>query len=84
MINPISLAWLINSFDCDEGLPETVFLETMQQIKELYGNEAAAIFSSYIDATDGKFYFKTKEAAEACWEEMTNQHLSSFCKETEA
>lgn len=50
-----ALARLIASFDCDPGLPESVF-NAAYDILFSINTDWAEKFTGFIDATDGEFY----------------------------
>lgn len=60
---------LIFAFDCDDGLPESVFNHARIMISATLGEDAAAVFINYIDATDGMFYLKEGTASD-CWNDI--------------
>ena len=49
---------LMMSFDDEQGLPEATYMATREIVEEIFGPDAADMFSKYIDATDGRFYIR--------------------------
>jgi hypothetical protein len=63
---------LVISFDCDEGLSESIFDHARELIFTMLGTRSAKVFSNYVDATEGRFYLKEDASAE-CWEKMCEE-----------
>jgi hypothetical protein len=49
---------LLLSFDCDEGLPESIYNTTYRILKYFINETSAERFSSLISSTENKFYSK--------------------------
>jgi len=57
---------LIFAFDDEDGLPEEIYDHARNMLSTMLGFEAVNVFQRYIDATDGRFYFKEGQAKN-CW-----------------
>jgi hypothetical protein len=70
---------LVLSFDCDDGLPESVYNSTYNLILAELGPKASRMFARSIEATDGNFYMTNRNLdpnkAEEFWD---NIYLASL------
>lgn len=60
---------LVLSFNDESGLPGNSFAATVSILIAVFGEPSAAVFSKYIDATDGRFYLKA-ETGNDCWRDI--------------
>ena len=60
---------LVMGFDCENGVPEKVYLGTEGLIYQTMGIESSKHFSDYVDACDGSFFIEEGIGAEA-WEQI--------------
>ncbi len=58
------------SYEEGEGLSQKTFEATYNLIEILLGETKANIFSSLIHRSEGRYYFRTTEAAYNCWQEL--------------
>ena len=63
---------LVFAFDCEEGLPESLFDYAWDLIGNVLGKHVGRLFSEYVDATEGRFYLKPG-TAEECWKELCEE-----------
>jgi len=56
---------LISSFDDEDGLNGGVYDATRELIRYNWGSAPAAVFSRYVDATDGRFYIAEDAISDA-------------------
>lgn len=55
---------LIRSLDDDDGVSETAYDDIYNAVCDEYGEEAGAILSNAVEATDGAFYIEEGSADE--------------------
>jgi hypothetical protein len=60
---------LVFAFDCEDGLPESVFEATADLILTMLGEKSADHFRNCIDATESRFYLK-RNSAPGIWSGM--------------
>lgn len=58
---------LIIAFDCDDGLPSSIYNAVKDYIAIFYGDESVSQFIRYVDCTEGKYYLKPDTGLN-CWQ----------------